>query len=170
MKIYKLIIRIFKMIFRKHVSSLPPSLASAQNWRNKGVRIGENTHLYGNVLIGRDGKDPITIGSNCILTGCTIIGHDASTNALLGINRSMIRPVIIEDDCFIGFQSIILMGVRIGKGSIVGAGSVVSKDVPPGVVVAGNPAKIITTVDDLVKKRIEIRKLHPEYFPEEPIV
>lgn len=80
----------------------------------------------------------------------------------------MIQPVIIEDDCFIGFHSIILMGVRIGKGSIIGAGSVVTKDVPPGMVVAGNPARIICSVKELVDKRKEIAKEHPEFFPELP--
>lgn len=53
------------------------------------------------------------------------------------------KPVHIEDDVFIGMHSIILKGTTIGKGSVVGAGSVVSGDVPSGVVVAGNPAKII---------------------------
>jgi maltose O-acetyltransferase len=53
------------------------------------------------------------------------------------------KPVIIEDDVWIGAAAIILPGVTIGKGSVIGAGSVVTKDVPSGVVVAGNPAKII---------------------------
>ena len=52
-------------------------------------------------------------------------------------------PVIIEDDVWIGFKSSILKGVRIGRGAIVGACSVVTKDVPPYTLVAGNPAKII---------------------------
>lgn len=52
-------------------------------------------------------------------------------------------PVIIEDHVWIGFNSIILKGVRIGKGAIIGAGTVVVKDVPPFAVVIGNPAKII---------------------------
>jgi maltose O-acetyltransferase len=53
------------------------------------------------------------------------------------------KRVIIEDDCWIGARTIILPGRRIGKGAVVGAGSVVTKDVPPFAVVAGNPAAIL---------------------------
>jgi acetyltransferase-like isoleucine patch superfamily enzyme len=54
---------------------------------------------------------------------------------------------VIEDDVFVGMQSIILKGVTIGSGSVVGAGSVVTRNVPPGVVVAGNPAQVIKKLD-----------------------
>ncbi|MDB9521111.1 acyltransferase [Dolichospermum circinale CS-1225] len=53
------------------------------------------------------------------------------------------EPLFIEDDVWIGFNSTILKGVKIGRGAIVAAGSVVTKDVPPFLVVAGNPAKIV---------------------------
>jgi acetyltransferase-like isoleucine patch superfamily enzyme len=53
------------------------------------------------------------------------------------------RPILIEDDVWIGYKSSILKGVRIGSGAVVGAGSVVTKDVPANAVVAGNPARII---------------------------
>lgn len=53
------------------------------------------------------------------------------------------EPVIIEDDVWIGCNVVVLKGVRIGRGAIVGAGSVVTRDVPPYVVVAGNPARVV---------------------------
>lgn len=53
------------------------------------------------------------------------------------------RPVVIEDNVWIGARAILLPGVRIGSGSVVGAGAVVSRDVPAGVIVAGNPAKVV---------------------------
>ena len=52
-------------------------------------------------------------------------------------------PIVIEDDVWIGFNSVILKGVTIGKGAVVGAASVVTKDVPPYVIVVGNPAKVV---------------------------
>ncbi|RYE17040.1 MAG: acyltransferase, partial [Sphingobacteriales bacterium] len=51
--------------------------------------------------------------------------------------------IIIEDDCWIGTNSVVLAGVTVGRGSVIAAGSVVTKDVPPYSVVAGVPAKII---------------------------
>ena len=53
------------------------------------------------------------------------------------------RPVVIEDDVLIGCQSIVLPGLRVGRGAVVGAGAVVTKDVPQRTVVAGNPARVV---------------------------
>jgi acetyltransferase-like isoleucine patch superfamily enzyme len=64
----------------------------------------------------------------------------------LDTQPSKTAPVFIEDDVFIGTNSLILKGVIIGRGSVVGAGSVVRQDVPPGVVVAGNPACFVGTL------------------------
>jgi acetyltransferase-like isoleucine patch superfamily enzyme len=57
-----------------------------------------------------------------------------------GVTRSFVK---IEDDCWIAANSILMAGVTVGKGSIVAAGSVVTKDVPPFSIVAGNPAQVI---------------------------
>jgi len=141
----------------------------AQLWRKLGLEIGEGTCIYRDVVISSE-YEPIKIGKNCVLTGCALIAHDASTNKALGIRYgepSITMPVIIKDDCFIGYGSIILMGVTIGKGSIVGAGAVVTKDVPPDSVVGGNPAKIICTKSDLVAKRKEEIAKNPEIIPDE---
>jgi acetyltransferase-like isoleucine patch superfamily enzyme len=113
-------------------------------------------------------KEPIKIGKNCVLTGCALIAHDASTNRALGLNYgegSITIPIVIEDDCFVGYGSIILMGVTIGAGSIVGAGAVVTKDVPPDSVVGGNPARIICSKTNLVDKRKNEIAKHPEIIP-----
>lgn len=137
-------------------------------YREMGMQIGEGTLIYPHVSFGRGGEDPIIIGKNCVLTGCTILGHDASTNRQLGITRSIRIPVIIEDDCFIGWGAIVMMGVRIGRGSIIGAGAVVTSDVPPESVVAGNPARVLCSVSELVAKRKQLFVEHPEYFPDYP--
>ena len=60
--------------------------------------------------------------------------------------REYSKPIIVEDDCWIGGAAVICPGVRIGKGSTVAAGAVVTKDVPPRSGVGGNPARVLKTV------------------------
>jgi 2,3,4,5-tetrahydropyridine-2-carboxylate N-succinyltransferase len=68
------------------------------------------------------------------------------------------QPVIIEDHVLVGANAVILEGVRIGKGSVVAAGAVVTEDVPEGVVVAGTPARIIKRKDEKTESKTEILK------------
>lgn len=132
------------------LNGIPGPARNAQRYRDKGVMIGEGTYIYRNVHIGTSASDYITIGKNCVLTGCTILGHDASLKRYLG--KSLSAPVVIGNECFIGFNATILKGVTIGDEAIVGAGAIVTKDVPPRSVVAGNPAKVICTVEELLEK------------------
>ena len=84
----------------------------------------------------------IHIGENVTITeGTKILTHYLDPNAKGRIFR--IGDVFIEDDVFIGVNTIICNSVRIGRGAIVGAGSVVTKDIPPYQVWAGNPAHYI---------------------------
>jgi maltose O-acetyltransferase len=151
-----MLMRIKAKIFRLRLMLESDPFKVAELWRKIGVPIGQNTAIYHDVVISGDGKEPVVIGSNCVLTGCALIAHDASTNRYLGLNYGELSPtqaIIVEDGCFIGYHSIILMGVRIGNGSIVGAGAVVTRDVPANSVVAGNPARVVCSVDELVDKR-----------------
>ena len=93
------------------------------------------------------GRGGITIGNDVFIgpkVNLITINHDPNPE-----NRSATygRPIVIEDKAWIGINSTILPGVRIGYGAIVGAGSVVTKDVPPMTVVAGNPARFIKGVE-----------------------
>ena len=112
------------------------------------MTVGENCFIQQCcTFLGRGGitiGNGIFIGPKCNLI---IINHDPNPN-----NRSATygRPIVIEDKVWIGINSTILTDVRIGYGSIVGAQSVVTHDVPPMTVVAGNPARVI--------KKIEIEK------------
>jgi maltose O-acetyltransferase len=133
----------------------PDPFLVARIWRWRGVEIGKNTCIYRNVNIDT-GNGIVKIGENCVLTGCTILTHDASTNSHFGIDYgkpSLHKDVFIGNNCFIGYGAIILMGVKVGDRAIVGAGAVVSKNVPEYSVVVGNPARVICTVDELVLKR-----------------
>ncbi len=89
------------------------------------------------------GGGEIIIGDRCTITyGCIILSHDRSKKRI-NLKDNGAGTVRLGNDVFVGVNSVILRDVTIGDYSIVGAGSVVTKDVPPNVVVAGNPAKII---------------------------
>ncbi|NWF75467.1 MAG: acyltransferase [Nitrospirae bacterium] len=110
--------------------------------RGMGVKIGKNTNISLRAKIDtRRGK--IEIGDNCYITyGCIILSHDMAAKRI-NPNDDGSGRVIIEDNVYIAVNSVILRNVRIGRNSIIGACSVITKDVPPDVVVVGNPQKII---------------------------
>jgi len=119
--------------------------------------IGSNTSINFGCVV----TDPAytTIGNNVILSDCVLIGHDASINVLNNqFNKKLdaVGPIIIKDNCFVGHGAIVMPRVTVGPNSIVAAGAVVTKDVPPGVVVGGNPARIICTTQELLQ-RVENR-------------
>ena len=112
------------------------------------LRIGDHTFL-GHGFSVRVASS-VRIGAHCYLGPNIKIydvdGHpqnylDRRANKQVG--RSSISPVVIEDDVWIGVDTIILKGVTIGARSIVGAGSVVAKSIPPDSLATGNPAKVI---------------------------
>lgn len=164
--------KLISKFLRLYISLSSNPINVTRIWKKLGVNIGEGTYIYRNVVLSTGENERITIGKNCVLTGCTILAHDASTNRLLGLQYgepSISKPVIIEDECFIGYGAIILMGVTIGKGSIVGAGAIVTQNVPPNSVVAGNPAKIIMSTFELVERRRMEIALDPSILPRNPI-
>ncbi len=87
----------------------------------------------------------VTVGANTIIVD-TDFHPLHSERRRLQAYPAKSAPVMIEDDVFIGLQCLILKGVTLGRGCVVGAGSVVTRDVPAGAVVAGNPAQVIGTV------------------------
>jgi acetyltransferase-like isoleucine patch superfamily enzyme len=113
---------------------------------NAFISIGDNSFLHGACI---HAWKRITIGRNCLIAAnCQIFdcsGHDLSFE---DVERRVdtdgqIKPVAIGDNVWICANSIILPGVTIGAGSVIAAGSVVTRDIPPFVLAGGNPAKII---------------------------
>lgn len=90
-----------------------------------------------------------------------ILAHDASTKHHMGYTK--IAKVKIADNVFIGANSIILPGVSICKNSIIGAGSVVTKDIPENVVAVGNPAKVICTLEAYLENENLKLKSSPKF-------
>lgn len=101
----------------------------------------------------------VRVGNNVTLSSCTLLGHDGSVAILsevYGKPLDSVGKVDIRDNCFVGHGAIVMPRVTIGPNSIVAAGAVVTRDVAPGVVVGGNPARVICTTDELVA-RLEAR-------------
>ncbi|TLD84589.1 acyltransferase [Helicobacter sp. MIT 11-5569] len=107
------------------------------------VEVGENTFIGPFCIL--DGGGGLRIGKFCsISAGVQIYTHNSVQWSNQGGKEPLeFSPVIIEDYCYVGPNSVISMGVRIGKGAVVGACSFVNKDVPPYTKVAGCPARII---------------------------
>ena len=112
---------------------------------NAHLVIGDNFAMTGGSVVC---EESITIG-NRVTVGCNTIIADTDFHPLDPARRSehpldgTTAPLVIEDDVFIGMQVIILKGVRLGMGCVIGAGSVVTRDVPAGAVAAGNPAQVL---------------------------
>ena len=111
---------------------------------NIGAEIGEGTMIDMNAVVGARGKigKRVHLGAGAVVAGV--------------LEPPSKDPCEIGDDVLIGANAVILEGVKIGSGSVVAAGSVVIEDVPPNVVVAGTPAKIIKKVDDKTKEKTKI--------------
>jgi maltose O-acetyltransferase len=122
-----------------------------------GLILGKNIDIVDTFFIDPSHCFLVSIGDNCTLCpNVRLIAHDASTKKPLGYVK--IGRIDIKENCFIGDSSIILLGVRIGPNSVVGAGSVVTRDVPPSTVVAGNPARKINSMERYLRKISEVRK------------
>ena len=130
-----------------HSSIYAPTRLMTDTSDHALIEIGDNTRINGASI---HAAERIIIGKNCLIAAnVTIVdsdGHGLRPDERHLVNPSA-RPIIIEDNVWIGLNSIILKGVRIGTNSVIGAGSVVSRDVPPNSVVSGNPAQVVKTFD-----------------------
>lgn len=106
----------------------------------KNISIGDDTIIGERAIL--DGRDILKIGNHVDIASEVMIyngQHDISDESF----RATFEPVVIEDYVFIGPRAIILPGVTLGKGCVVGAGAVVTKNVDPFTIVGGVPAKVI---------------------------
>lgn len=125
-----------------------------------GVRIGSGVCIWSNTVIDARAEigDSTTIHCLCYVAQRCIVGSNVflAPGVVLGNDKYPMRrdpdtwePVIVNDGARIGINATILPGVEIGEGAVIGAGSVVTKSVPPGEVWAGVPAKRMGTVEQI---------------------
>jgi acetyltransferase-like isoleucine patch superfamily enzyme len=117
--------------------------------RKAGVKIGENCRIYTDSF----GSEPylISIGNHCTITsGVVFVNHDGACWVFREQvpNLQNFGPIVIKDNSFIGTNAILLPHLTIGPNSIVAAGAVVTKDVPPNTVVGGVPARVLMSLDE----------------------
>ncbi|QQG44741.1 MAG: acyltransferase [Candidatus Roizmanbacteria bacterium] len=150
----------FQVFLLHLISAFPCHFTRRFFYRLAGIKIGSGSTIHigarfyepSNISIGADsiigegavldGRETLKIGNHVdIATDVMIYNseHDVESESFAAHNA----PVIIEDYVFIGPRAIILPGITISKGAVVGAGAVVTKDVPPFAIVGGVPAKII---------------------------
>lgn len=109
------------------------------------IRVGDNCGFSGTTFVADERIElgnRVQIGSNASLVDTDFHPLTPEERAR-DFNAGAAAPIEVNDKVFIGMDSLILKGVTIGQGSVVGAGSVVSQDVPPRTVVAGNPAEVV---------------------------
>jgi len=128
--------------------------------RDLGARIGQESSIINSVL--DFGEEPwlIEIGNRVTITrGVIFLTHDGSSRIFRHLvpegsarygNR--FGPIRVLDNSFVGVNAVILPGVTIGPNSIVGASSVVTKDVPPKSVAVGNPARVVSSLEEYVAR------------------
>jgi acetyltransferase-like isoleucine patch superfamily enzyme len=125
-------------------------------FRNQGAEIGEGVEIFGASLF-TFGSEPylVSIGDQVTIShNVDFITHDGGLRVVRAKypNAYLYGRIQVADGCFIGAHCVFLLGARVGAGSVIGSGSIVTGEIPPGVVAIGAPAKAIRSVDEYVRK------------------
>jgi acetyltransferase-like isoleucine patch superfamily enzyme len=162
---YNIIFSFFKEIKRKIALYRYDDYSIAEYFRSQGAQIGEDCFFS----IRKLSSEPylVKIGNHVAVSrGVSFITHNLGWCFRDEVpDLQVFGTITIEDNCNIGPYSILLPGIKIMRNSIIGAGSVVTKDVPTNSIVAGNPAKVIASIDKYKEKAIELwSKQKPEGY------
>lgn len=134
-----------------HSNALGPFHPVILSTRRAGARlvIGRGFGMTGGTICVEESitiGDDVWVGANTTITDTDFHPLDLAARLARPLDGAT-APVVIEDGAFIGMQSLVLKGVTIGERSVIGAGSVVTRDIPPGVIAAGNPARVIRPLE-----------------------
>lgn len=127
-----------------------------------GMKVGNNCSIQPGLIVDVSHCWLIEIGDNVIIApDVYLLAHDASTKKCTGYTK--IGRINIKNNTFIGARAMVMPSVTIGENSIIGANSVVINSIPDNVVAAGNPARIICTLEEYHKKVDNIFKDAPKF-------
>ena len=128
-----------------------------QYFRTQGVEIGEGVEIFGASLF-TFGSEPylVSIGNRVTIShDVDFITHDGGLRVARDKypNAYIYGRIRIEDRCFLGAHCVLLPGATVGEGSVIGSGSIVTGEIPPGVVATGMPAKPVKTVEEYIEAK-----------------
>lgn len=118
-------------------------------YRLMGIKIGRDVCITPSIeIIDYSLGKFLTIGDRCAISDVTfLISSGPNNSKLIKIYPRTYGPISVEEDVWIGTRSVIFPGVTIGKCSVIGSGSVVTKDIPPYSIAVGYPAKVVKKID-----------------------
>jgi acetyltransferase-like isoleucine patch superfamily enzyme len=127
----------------------------ARYFRNQGAEIGEDVEIFGPNLF-TFGSEPylVSIGNRVTIShNVDFITHDGAMRIARATHHGayLYGRIHVADDCFLGAHSVLLLGARVGAGSVIGSGSIVTGEIPAGVVAVGAPAKPVKTVEEYIE-------------------
>jgi len=109
------------------------------------IHIGRHARLNGCTIVA---AERVEVGADCVLGSCEVRDHLPYSESPADRRRpGEARPIVIEENVWIGGQVSVLPGVHIGRDSVVGIHAVLFDDVPPGVIVGGNPGRVLRRLD-----------------------
>jgi UDP-2-acetamido-3-amino-2,3-dideoxy-glucuronate N-acetyltransferase len=126
----------------------------------KGVKIGRNCKISSHTFIceGVTIEDNVFVGHNVTFINDTYPRATSESGNLQTEDDWVVEPTLVKRGASIGSSATILSNVTVGENSIIGAGSVLTKDVPRDTIVAGNPAKVIRVIDDVHRRDAKVAK------------
>ncbi|MEE0799900.1 MAG: acyltransferase [Gemmiger sp.] len=141
---------------------MSPEQSEIKYLLSHGLRLGKNVRIHAENAFDSVFPWLIVVGNNvCISSDVKILAHDTSTEYVCGYTK--IGQVVIGDNVYIGYGAIILCNTRIGNNTIIGAGSVVSGNIPPDSVYAGDPAHFICSLEDFKRRHQEQLENAPRF-------